>query len=58
MNSVKSVCNSFEPMTDNDKIRLLLYGDFRFDENKNEFVLQSSIKYIKTTERFSRSLSE
>ena len=45
-------------MTDNNKITLLLHGDSRFDENKNKFVLQSSIKNIKTTERFSRSLFE
>ena len=51
MNSVKSICNNFESMTDNNKIMLLLYGDFRFDENKNKFILQST--YIKTTERFS-----
>ena len=56
MNSVKSICNNFESMTDNNKITLLLYGDSRFDENKNKFILQSSMKYIKTTERFSRSL--
>ena len=40
-------------MTDNNRISLLLYGDACFDENKNEFILQSSIKYIKTTERCS-----
>ena len=56
MNSVKSICNNFESMTDNNKIMLLLYGDFRFDENKNKFILQST--YIKTTERFSWSLFE
>ena len=58
MNSVKSICNNFESMTDNNKTRLLLYGEFRLDESKNKFMLQSTIKYIKTTERFSRSLSE
>ena len=51
MNSVKSICNNFESMTDNNKIMLLLYGDFRFDENKNKSIFQST--YIKTTERFS-----
>ena len=55
MNSVKSIGNNFEYMTDNNKITLLLYGDSRFDENKNKFILQSSVKYIKTTERFSGS---
>ena len=45
MNNVKSICNTFESMTDNSKITLLLYGDSRFDENKNKFILQSSIKF-------------
>ena len=58
MNSVKFICNNFESMTDNNKITLLLYGDSRFDENKNKFILQSSIKYKKKTERFSGFLFE
>ena len=45
-------------MTDNNKITLLLHGDSRFDENKNKFILQSSIKYIKTIEIFSGCLFE
>ena len=36
-------------MTVNNKITLLLYGYSRFDENRNKFILQSSIKYIITT---------
>ena len=47
MNSVKFICDNFESMTENNKITLLLYGDSRFDGNKNKFILQSSIKYIK-----------
>ena len=47
MNSVKSICNNFESMTDNKKTTLLFYGDSRFGENKNTVILQSSIKYIK-----------
>ena len=58
MSSVKSICNNSESMTNNNKITLLLYGDSCFDENKNRFILQSSIKYIKTTEKFSGSLLE
>ena len=58
MNSVRSVCNNFESMIDNNKIASLLYGDSRFDKNKSKLILQSSMKYIKTTERFSASLFE
>ena len=52
MNSVKFICDNFESMTDNNKITLLLYGDSRFDENKNKFILQPSIKYIKKLKDF------
>ena len=43
MNSVKSNGNNFESVTNNNKITLLLYGDSRFDENKNILILQLSI---------------
>ena len=58
MNSLKSICNSFESTTDNNKITLLLYGDSHFDGSKNELILQLSIKYIKTDspDRFSNKI--
>lgn len=58
MNSVKEICNNFEYMTDNNKIALLLFGDYRFDKNKRKFILQSSMKYVKTTMRLSGSIIE
>ena len=39
MNSVKSICDNFDSMSDNVKEDLLLYGDSRFDENKNKVIL-------------------
>ena len=53
MNSVKSVCDTFESMSDNVKKNLPLYGDSRFDEVKNRFILEATITYIKDSERFS-----
>ena len=41
-------------MSDNIK-NVLLYGDSRFDENKNEFILEANINYIKNFERLSGS---
>ena len=58
MNTVKSVIINFESMTDNRKRDILLYGDSRFDENKNKFILQATINYLKNSERFSGSLFE
>ena len=58
MNSVKSVITNFEPMTDNRKRDIMLYGDSRFDENKNKIILEGTIKYLKNSKRFSGSLFE
>ena len=57
MNSVKSVIINFESMTDNRKRDILLYGDSRLDE-KNKFILQATINYLKNSERFSGSIFE
>ena len=35
---------------------ILLYGDSCFDENKNKLILETTIIYIKNTERFSGCL--
>ena len=53
---IKSICDNFDSMSDNIKEDLLLYGDSRFDENKNKVILKATINYIKNTERFSGSL--
>ena len=56
MNSVKSICDNFESMSDNVKKNVLLYGDSRFNEVKNRFILEATITYIKDSEQFSGSL--
>ena len=56
INSVRSVSENFESFSDNDKRDILLYGDPRFDTNKNKLILESTITYIKNTDRFSGSL--
>ena len=40
MNCVKSVYDNFELMPDNVKKDLLLFGDSRFDEINNKFILE------------------
>ena len=47
MNIVKSICDNFDSMLDNVKEDLLLYGDLRFDENKNRVTLKATINCIK-----------
>ena len=56
MNSVKSVYDDFESLPDNAKKLVLLYGESRLDQNKNKLILESTIHYIKNSERFSESL--
>ena len=58
MNSVKSIIPNFESLTDNIRIDILLYGDSRFDENKNKIILEATINYLKNSERLSWSLFE
>ena len=53
INSVKYIFEDFDPLSDNAKKDLLLYGDPRFDINKNKFILQATLFYIKSTEKFS-----
>ena len=53
MNSVKSILGNFDSLSDNVKKDILLYGDSRLDGNKNEFILEATLTYIKSTYRFS-----
>ena len=52
MNSVNSVIQNFEFMSENNKKDLLSFGDSRFDENKNKVILEATITFIKKSERF------
>ena len=58
MNSVKSVYNNFESLSDNAKKDVLLYGDLFLDQNKNKLILEATINYIKISKRYSESLFE
>ena len=55
INSVKYIFESFDSLFDNAK-KDLPYGDPHFDINKNKFILEATLFYIKSTERFSGSL--
>ena len=46
MNSVKSVYDSYKSVSDIVKKNVLLYGESRFLEFKNKFILQAAITYI------------
>ena len=56
MNEVNQTDENFSYLSDDNKVSLLLYGDSRFDDNKNNFFLSAPITYILETEGFSASL--
>ena len=58
MNSVNSVLYNFESLSDIDKKEILLYGDPWLDHNKNRIIVETTLNYIKVSERFSGSLFE
>ena len=56
MNSVNSIYENFDSQSDNNKKDVLLFGDPSSDENTSKFILEATLPYIKSTERFSGSL--
>ena len=56
INSIKSILQNFESLSDNVKKYILLYVDSRLDGNKNKFILEATLTYIKSTDRFSGSV--
>ena len=46
MNKVNQIDENFSSLSDDNKVSLFLYGDSRFDDNKNNFILSVSITYI------------
>ena len=58
MNSVKSVLDNFESLSDNDKKNILLYGDSRLGNNKNKVILEATLNCIQNSGVFSGSLFE
>ena len=58
VNIVVSVLSDFESLSDNTKKDVLLYGEPSLDQNTNKFILEATLTFIKSSERFSRSLFE
>ena len=56
MNTVKSILGNFGSYSNNVKKDILLYGDSRLDGNKNKFILEATLTYIKSTDIFSGSI--
>ena len=58
MNGLNSVVQSFEFMSENNKKDLLIFGDSRFNENKNKVILEATITFIKMSKRFTGFIFE
>ena len=56
MNTVKSILGNFGSYSNNVKKDILLYGDSRLDGNKNKFISEATLTYIKSTDIFSGSI--
>ena len=56
MNSVNSIFENFDVRSDNIKTDVLLYGDPRLGGESNKIILEATISYLKTSERFTRSI--
>ena len=56
MNSVNSVFENFDILSENTKTDVLLYGNPRLDRDSNKIILQATISYIKTSERITGSI--
>ena len=52
MNRVNQIDKKFSYSSDDNKVSLLLYGDSRFHDKKNNFILSASIIYILETKIF------
>ena len=56
MNQVSQINENFLYLSDDNKVRFLFHGDWRFDDNKYNFIWQASINYILEAERHLTSL--
>ena len=53
MEKKNQIDENFSYLSDDEKLSLLLHGDSRFDDNKNNLISLASTTYILETESFS-----
>ena len=57
MNDLNNINTTIASLNSNDFLRVILYGDNSFNKETNCKILTASIKFIKGTQRFEKSLS-
>ena len=56
MNDLNNINTAIASLNSNDLLRVILYGDESFNKETNCKILTASIKFIKDTKRFEKSL--
>ena len=56
MNDLNNINTAIASLNSNDLLRVILYGDESFNKETNCKILAASIKFIKDTKRFEKSL--
>ena len=56
MNDLNNIITAIASLNSNDLLRVILYGDESFNKETNCKILTASIKFIKDTKRFEKSL--
>ena len=56
MNESKNIDNSLPALNDDDRVKLVLYGNYLFDDNKYQSTLMSTVWSIKKSQRFAEQL--
>lgn len=56
MNYLANISNFFYMVSDNNLISLLVHGDDKFDDTKNQKILMSTLRFIKDSQRLDEQL--
>ena len=56
MNYLANISNFFYMFSDNNLISLLVHGDDKFDDTKNQKILMSTLRFIKDSQRLDEQL--
>ena len=56
MNDLNNINTAIASINSNDFLRVILYGDKSFNKETNCKILTATIKFIKDTQRFEKSL--
>ena len=54
MSYLNNITTAIASLNPNDLVRVILYGDKRFNKETNYKILTESIKFIKDTQRFEK----